>query len=65
MRIVPQGEYVAASLKDYLMRHPEMDVKCSKHGTCKYLTTENPDKFSDSARFFLHEYVAVKRVTLG
>lgn len=65
VRIIPQGEYVAASLKDYLMRHPEMDVKCSKHGQCNYLTTESPEKFSESARLFLHEDVAVSRVTLG
>lgn len=65
VRIIPQGEYVAASLKNYLMRHPEIDIKCSKHGQCNYLTTESPEKFSESARLFLHEDVAVSRVTLG
>lgn len=64
IRIIPQGEYVASSLKDYLRRHPEMDAKCSKGGTCHYLTTENTDKFSESAQLFLHESVDVKKVTL-
>lgn len=64
VQIVPQGEYVANSLKDYLHRHPEMDRKCSKRGSCRYLTTENTDKFSESAKLFLHEDVDVDNVTL-
>ena len=54
VRIIPQGEYVANSLKDYLARHPEIDGKCSKHGTCRYMTTENAGKFRASARIFMH-----------
>ena len=65
VRIVPQGEYVAESLKNYFIRHPEMEQRCSKGGTVDYLTTENPDKFRESAQIFLHEYVDVKNVTLG
>lgn len=65
VRIIPQGEYVAASLKSYLARHPEMDEKCTKHATCRYLTTENSDKFRESARLFLHEDVDVETITLG
>lgn len=62
--IVPQGEYVANSLKDYFRRHPEMDAHCSKHGTCHYLTTESTEKFRESAQLFLHEDVEVEKVTL-
>lgn len=65
VRIIPQGEYVAASLKSYLERHPEIDVRCTKHGTCHYLTTENKDKFRESARIFMHEPVDVETITLG
>ena len=60
-----QGEYVANSLKDYLMRHPEMDMRCSKHGTCHYLTTESAEKFRESAQLFLNEDIDVERVVLG
>lgn len=52
---ISQGEIVAASLADYLRRHPEMDKKCTKNGMCHYLTTENPGKFSSSASIFLSE----------
>lgn len=64
VKIIPQGEYVANSLKDYMVRHPEIDVKCSKGGRCHYMTTENVDKFSESAQLFLHEMVDVEQVTL-
>lgn len=64
VKIIPQGEYVANSLKDYMFRHPEIDVKCSKGGKCHYMTTESVDKFSESAQLFLHETVDVEQVTL-
>ena len=66
VRIIPQGEYVAASLKSYLERHPEIDARCTKHGSCRYLTTENKDKFAESAKIFMHEPVAdVDTITLA
>ena len=65
VRIVPQGEYVANSLADYLTRHPEMERRCSKGGTCRYLTTENTERFKESAQMFLHESVDVENVVLG
>lgn len=64
IRIVPQGEYVASSLIDYFHRHPEMEEKCTKNGAVHYLTTENPEKFKESARLFLHEDVDVKNIIL-
>lgn len=65
VRIVPQGEYVAVSLKDYFGRHPEMERKCSRGGKVHYLTTENPDRFRESAQIFLHEHVEVENISLG
>ena len=64
VRIIPQGEYVAESLRDYLRRHPEMDARCTKQSTVKYLTTENPEKFKETARIFLHEEVDVGHIDL-
>lgn len=55
VRIVPQGEYVAQSLEDYLRRHPEMEQRLRKGGRAEYLTTESADKFSESATLFMHE----------
>lgn len=63
-QIVTQGELVASSLADYLRRHPEMDVKCTKNGSCTYLTTENPVKFTELAEIFLNAPIAANHVTL-
>ena len=62
--IVSQGEYVAASLQDYLHRHPEMDALCTRQGTCSFLTTESEQKFQESASIFLNRPVEVQRITL-
>ena len=64
IRLVPQGEYVAYSLKSYLERHTEIDDKCTKGGTCRFLTTESPEKFKESASVFLKRNVEAERVTL-
>ena len=63
--IVSQGEYVANSLKAYLERHPEMARRCSQGATVHYLTTENPEKFKESAQIFLHKDITVENITLG
>ncbi|MBR2015818.1 MAG: glutamate racemase [Prevotella sp.] len=65
VRIVPQGEYVAESLQKYFVHHPEMEQRCSKGGIVRYLTTENPDKFRESAQLFLHEEVDVEKIVLS
>ncbi len=65
VRVVPQGEYVAESLKSYLERHPNIEAKCSKGAGVHYLTTENPNKFKEQAQIFLHEPVEVDNITLG
>ena len=65
IRVICQGEYVAASLQDYLMRHPEMDVRCSKDGKCRFFTTESKEKFISSASLFLQEPIEVEHITLG
>lgn len=57
IKIISQGAYVAQSLQNYLERHPEMDVKCSKGGTCRYYTTEESINFDQTARLFLQENV--------
>lgn len=64
MKVVAQGEYVAASLKDYLYRHPEMNRKCTRGGSCSFCTTEAEDKFIESASTFLNQGITVQRISL-
>ena len=66
VRVVPQGEYVADSLKDYFQRNTALEQKCSKGHTVRYLTTENPEKFKEQAQLFLHERsMKVENIMLG
>ncbi len=65
VRIVPQGEYVADSLSRYLQRHTDLDERCSRGASVRYLTTENPDTFKLQAQTFLHEEVEVEHIELG
>lgn len=64
IQIVSQGEYVADSLKDYLARHTDMDARCTKDGTVRYYTTENADKFKETARIFWAENMNVEHIDL-
>lgn len=65
VNVIPQGDYVAASLSDYLKRHTEMDAKLTKGGTCQFFTTESEEKFKKSASVFLNaDKLDVKKITL-
>ena len=64
VRIVPQGQIVADSLKDYLRRHPEIECRCSKSGTTSFLTTEATDKFDPLASLFIGTPVHSTKITL-
>lgn len=64
IKVVRQGDIVAESLKDYLFRHPEMKERLLTNGDCRYLTTENPEKFTGLASLFLDEKVDVSHIDL-
>lgn len=66
IRIIAQGEYVAHSLQDYLKRHTEIDERCTRKGTCRFLTTESKEKFQESASIFLREgQMEIETISLG
>lgn len=64
VKLVAQGDIVAASLGDYLRRHPELETCLERGGTCHYLTTESVEKFSASASIFLQETVVPEHIEL-
>lgn len=51
-KIIAQGEIVAASLKDYLQRHPEIETLCSKEYKRSFFTTDSPAEFDKHATVF-------------
>jgi glutamate racemase len=65
MRVLTQGEIVAESLCDYLLRHPEMEAKCSKGGSRTFYTTDSPEDFDNHATIFFDENVRSKNVSLS
>ncbi|MBQ7192293.1 MAG: glutamate racemase [Paludibacteraceae bacterium] len=60
--LIAQGQIVADSLKDYLLRHPEIEADCTKSGRCTFLTTEQADKFTSSASVFLTAPIEAQQV---
>ena len=74
IQTIAQGELVARSLADYLNRHPEYESLLIKTaplspdspvwGSCRYLTTENADRFSQSASLFLSAPVSAEHIDL-
>lgn len=64
INIVSQGEYVASSLKLYMERHPEMDSRCTKNGSCKYYTSESVETFLPNASIFLNSVIDAESVSI-
>jgi glutamate racemase len=50
--IIEQGPLIAEKLKNYLDRHPEIQMRCTTNGTMRYLTTDKRDGFCEKARLF-------------
>ena len=65
IRVVAQGELVARSLSDYLIRHPEMATQLSRGGSIRYYTTEQPDRFSRTASIFFDTPISVEHLSLS
>lgn len=64
IKIISQGEYIARSLKDYLVRHPEIDNNCVKDGITSYYTTEQSEKFRGTATLFLNQQIEVEHISI-
>lgn len=65
VNLIAQGDIVAASLADYLRRHPEVESTLSRGATSSFLTTESAATFSPMASFFLQTPVAATQITLS
>lgn len=65
MRVIPQGEIVALSLKDYLLRHPEMKSRLNYtpvEGKRSFFTTDSTEDFDRQAGIFFGDQVSSKHV---
>lgn len=65
IKVVPQGDIVAASLRDYLQRHPEMEQRLSANGTQQFFTTSDDTMdFDHHASIFFGEQVTSEYIAL-
>ena len=64
IKIVSQGPIVADKLKDYLERHTSLRSQISKGGICRFMTTENPQVFNQSAENFMSIKISAEQVRL-
>ncbi len=64
VKLMEQGKVVTQKLVEYLIRHPEMDAKCSKSGVVKFYTTENVEIFEKNATTFLGKFIKSEKVIL-
>lgn len=65
IKIISQGEIVAESLVDYLHRHNEIDVKCSKGGHRQFYTTDSSEIFDRQASVFYDKNIKSERIKLS
>jgi glutamate racemase len=64
IRFIAQGDLVAEKLAGYLQRHPDIDVKCSKSGTTRFLTTDDPFQFESMAKLFYGKELIAEHIDL-
>ena len=62
IRLLSQGELVADSLADYLLRHPEVEKLCAKGGRIRFFTTDNAAAFEEKAETFYGQPVKATEV---
>lgn len=64
IRVLSQGPIVAESLANYLQRHPEMEERCSKRGSRRFFTTDDPNDFNNQASIFFGEELQSQHIAL-
>lgn len=63
--ILTQGVIVTNGLKDYLLRHPEMEKFISKNNSLQFLTTDSSELFDKQASLFFGKEVKSVHLSLG
>ena len=64
VQILTQGSIVANGLKDYLMRHPEMETRLSKNTQQDFFTTDSTELFDIHASLFYGQGMKSKHLNL-
>lgn len=64
VKVITQGKIVAESLKDYLLRHPEIDELCSKDSRLTFYTTDSAELFDQNATIFFEKRITSNHLKL-
>lgn len=64
INIISQGEIVAKSLGEYLIRHPEIDENLSKNAQISFFTTDSAEDFDNHASIFYGKPVKSSHLAL-
>ena len=62
--VLSQGEIVAASLGEYLQKHPEIEEKCTKNASLAFFTTDSAEDFDKHAAIFYGNAVKSAHISL-
>jgi len=62
--LLTQGPIIADGLKDYLIRHPEMDALITKNQLVNFFTTDNAAQFNEKATLFFGSNVVSNHLTI-
>jgi glutamate racemase len=65
VKLLSQADIVAHSLKDYLQRHPEIEIQLSQKGERLFYTTDAPEDFNIKASTFFGENVKALHTDLS
>ncbi|MFM8837613.1 MAG: glutamate racemase, partial [Bacteroidota bacterium] len=57
IEIIEQGPLVAQALKNYLVKHPDIESSLDQGSICTYYTTDDPLRFDRNASLFLQENI--------
>jgi glutamate racemase len=64
VKLLSQGKIVAQSLKEYLVRHPEIESNITKKGNRTFYTTDSTEDFDNKATVFFGEEVRSQHLNL-
>lgn len=64
VNIIVEGKVVAQKLKDYLVRHAEIDQSLTKTAEARFLTTDLSEKFAKLGSLFFGKPIKPQKITL-
>ena len=64
IKLIVEGEVVSRKLKDYLIRHPEIEKKISQGRTMRFLTTDVGERFEELGSLFFSKPIIPEKIEL-